>query len=316
MMKSERLLSIMILLANRQQVSAPELAKRYKVSVRTIYRDIETLSASGVPVVTETGRSGGISLLPDFRIDRNVVKPAELGHVLSGLQGLATVLPDPALQESLEKYRNLLPRIVPSQSPTVPKPLELHMELTPSRRDRQTIDTIRQASGLGRLVAIEYADAAGRLTRRTVEPYALVFQWSAWFLYAWCRLRGEYRLFKLSRIRGIETQGERFASRHPDLASRPWTRDWDSEPPAETLLRFRPSARLVALEHFASDQIATDADGSLLVRTRLPLNDWAVGWLASFGGNLEVLSPAALRDRLRAHALAMLANYSQNTDTP
>jgi predicted DNA-binding transcriptional regulator YafY len=306
-MKSERLLSIMILLANRRQVSAPELAERYGVSVRTIYRDVAALSASGVPVVTETGRGGGISLIEDYKIDRTVVKPSELGHVVSGLQGLATVLPDPAIQESLEKFRNLVPRAPDERALAVPKPLELHLELSPSRRESRSIATIRQAASLGRLVRLDYSDGSGRLTSRQVEPYALVFQWSSWFLYAWCRLRGAWRLFKLSRIRGVEQLGERFASRRPDLESRPWTKDWDSEPPVPAVLRFLPHARQAALEHFEPEQIEELADGSVLVRSRFPLNDWTTSWLAGFGGALEVLEPATIRNRLRAHAEAILA---------
>ena len=308
-MKSERLLSMMILLANRERVSASQLARRYGVSVRTIYRDIETLSASGVPIVTETGRSGGISLIEDYRIDRNVVKPTELGHVLSGLQGLATVLPDPALQDSVEKYRNLLSRAPTTLAPTVPRPLELHMELTPSPREQSVIATIRQAAGLGRLLVIEYADASGRLTRRSVEPYAMVFQWSGWYLYAWCRLRGQYRNFKLTRIRSVEQPGERFVSRQPDLASRPWTQDWESLPFSDLVLEFRPSARLLVLEHFDPAAITLHPDGSSTVHTRLPVDDWVVSFLASLGGDLEVREPPELRERLRRHAAAILERY-------
>jgi predicted DNA-binding transcriptional regulator YafY len=315
-MKSERLLSLMILLANHESVTAPGLARRFGVSVRTIYRDIAALSASGVPVITETGRSGGISLIKEFRIDRNVVKPTELGHVLSGLQGLATAVSDPVLQESLEKYRNLVPRPSRQAALSAPRPLELHMELAPSRRERDTIDTIRQAAVLGRLLAIEYGDASGRQTLRTVEPYALVFQWSAWYLYAWCRLRGEYRNFKLARISRAEQLGERFVTRQPDLASRPWKQDWESLPFDDLVLRFSPGARLAVQEHFEPEQICPEADGASIVRVRLPVDEWVVSFLAGFGGKLEVLAPPALRERMRRHAEEMLAHYRPAGFTP
>lgn len=90
-MKIDRLLSIVILLLNRPLIQAKELADMFEVSVRTIYRDIDSINSAGIPVVTYQGAGGGIGLMQGYRLDRNVLSQRELADIFSALQSASSI---------------------------------------------------------------------------------------------------------------------------------------------------------------------------------------------------------------------------------
>lgn len=202
-MKSDRLLSILLLLQTRGRITAPELAARLEVSVRTIYRDIEALSATGVPVYAERGRHGGIELLAGFRTDVTGLTADESRalFILAAQGAHAALGLDAALGSALRKVMAALPA-----------PHRPAAEVT-SRRI--LVDATRWKGGTGKAVDLDvlqdavFADRRLRLRYRhsgepetrtyTVDPYGLVAKAGVWYLVADRRARP--RLFRADRIR-------------------------------------------------------------------------------------------------------------------
>jgi predicted DNA-binding transcriptional regulator YafY len=291
-MKAQRLLSITMLLLGRDRVSAPELADRFEVSMRTIYRDIESLCEAGIPVVSYPGSGGGYGILRGYKLDKGLVEPAELGQAAAALASLSAALGDRRLGGAADKLKALAPRGMVAGRP-VPENY-VYIELAPAKREREKIGELRRAIEERRVARIGYVDSEGRRSARGVEPSALVFTWHSWFLYAFCRERGDFRLFKIARIADLEIGTEKFAPHEVDLDSRPWNKGWgEAEPIGPCRIRFQDAARVA--EHFEDSMIESEPSGGAIVRTQLPASDWAVTFLLGLGIPFEVLEPESLR---------------------
>jgi predicted DNA-binding transcriptional regulator YafY len=307
-MKAQRLLAITMLLLGRDSVSAPELAKRFEVSVRTIYRDMEALSEAGIPVVAYPGSGGGYGIMGEFKIDRSLLRPEEIGSLSATLGSLSSAVGDARMGQVADRLKALRSRPQAPKGKVAGKPVAenyLFIELAPAARERSKIGKLRNAIEESRLVAFAYVDSDGKSSRRRAEPYALVFTWEAWYLYAHCRKRDDFRLFKIARMKELELEPERFAPRAVDLDSRPWNSGWNEVSPfLATRIRFADAARVA--EHFAEEDIQLEAGGSALVRTSLPADEWAVNFLFGLGLPFEVLEPGALRGMVARRATRIL----------
>jgi predicted DNA-binding transcriptional regulator YafY len=302
-MKAQRLLSITMLLLGRDSVSAPELARRFEVSTRTIYRDIESLCEAGIPVVAYPGAGGGYGIMGEFKIDRSLVLPGELGQISAALASLSAATGDAKMGRTADRLRAIAPKGRVAGRP-VPENY-VFIELAPAAREREKIAALRRGIEERRVARLGYVDAEGRTSEREVEPLALVFTWQAWFLYAYCRHRGDFRLFKIARIARLETLPERFEPKPVELDARPWNRAWkESSPFLPTRIRFAEAARIE--EHFESEQIEVEDGGTALATPYLPVDDWAVSFLLGLGIPFEVLEPAALRELVAARARGIL----------
>ncbi|MGW3660432.1 helix-turn-helix transcriptional regulator [Streptomyces sp. NPDC005151] len=328
-MKSDRLLSILLLLQTRGLVTATELAERLEVSVRTIYRDIEALSASGVPVYAERGRHGGIALLPGFRTDVTglTADEARALFVLAAEGAHAALGLDEALGSALRKVMAALP-----------EPHRPAAELT-SRRI--LVDPVRWMSGprptvdVAELHEAVLADRRLRLNYRhsgtstprayTVDPYGLVVKAGVWYLVA--DRDGVPRLFRADRVRRAELADEPVVRRPGVELADLWgaLRRQVDERPGRVRLRVRVHrSRLdlfVRLHGGAltgepspegPDGREAGEEGGEWLRAELAVDsvEWARA-LLSFGPNVEVLSPPQARDVLARHAAAVVALYGQ-----
>jgi predicted DNA-binding transcriptional regulator YafY len=312
-MKAQRLLAITMLLLGRDSVSAPELAKRFEVSVRTIYRDMEALCEAGIPIVAYPGSGGGYGIIGDFKIDRSLLRPEEIGQLSATLGSLSSAVGDLRLSQVADRLKALrvrprTPRGKTAERPIAGKPVAenfLFIELAPAAREREKIGTLRRAIEESRLVSFAYVDSGGKTSSREAEPYALVFTWQAWYLYAHCRSRDDFRLFKIARIKELRIEAERFPPRSVDLDSRPWNSGWEEASPFyATRIRFADAARVA--EHFAEEDIELEDRGSALVRTQLPADEWAVSFLFGLGIPFEVLEPPELRRLVAERAKKIL----------
>ncbi|HET7838625.1 MAG TPA: YafY family protein [Rectinemataceae bacterium] len=310
-MKLDRLLSIVILLLNHESMNAAELARRFEVSVRTIYRDLDAVNAAGIPVVASPGPGGGFGIDPSYTIDRRLLGFDDLRAIIAALKGVNTGLEDRSIASALEKITSLAPRGRAAEF------LEdrVVIDLFPwgaRKEERRLVRLLEPAIAERRLVSFTYSSYGRKREKRLVEPMTLVFKAYAWYLWAWCRLRGGYRLFKLSRIRDLELRLDRFKRR-----AEPYPRETELEPPAlqELSLRFDPACAAQAEEWFGGEEGEREAGGGLRLRLSLPAGDWIVRTLLGFGPGLEVLAPESLRlDLARAAQAIAAANDRPNRD--
>ncbi len=303
-MKIDRLLSIVVYLLNRDLVSAGELAKRFEVSGRTIQRDMEAINLAGIPVISVQGPSGGYGIMESFKLDRRLVTPDDLFYIITALKGIAEQLDDSHIDDTLEKMRGLLP-------PSSGEPFKRRQEklfidfsmLGGGPAQREAFRVVQAAVEEGRLLEFEYTSNRLERMTRVVEPMTVVFKWRSWYLFAYCRLRGDYRLFRTSRIRKPIMREEHFRRRELDFEE--FTRDNDPEKTGKLvgmLLRFSPEMAPFVEEFHNEEDLERRKDGSLVVRLAMPEDSWMYGYILSYGPFVEVLEPEHLRALIKEAA--------------
>ena len=289
-MQESRLFKIVYHLLNKGHATAPELAKKLEVSVRTIYRDIEALSEAGIPVYAETGRGGGIYLMSDFVLGKAMLSEREKKELLAALQSL-TVTGDTYPDGLLEKLTALFSA-----------PSESWFEVDFSRwgnetRDKQYFELLKTAVLKKRCVKLQYASTSAPFSERVVQPVKLLYKSRAWYLRAFCLERQAYRSFRLSRILDCELLDEGM-----DPPPMPEDQDAPMEEYQKFVLRFSREVTYRVYDEFNPDVVQRQENGDLLVNVWMPYDEWVIGFVLSFGDRVEILEPASLRNVLADRA--------------
>ena len=289
-MQESRLFKILYHLLDKGQATAPELAERFEVSVRTIYRDIDALSGAGIPVYTEAGRNGGIHLLNDFVLDKAVLSEAEKQEILAALQSIH-ITRNMDGSRTLQKLSALF---------------QLHsenwLEVDFSRwgnpgYDNETFELLKSAVIRHRNVKLRYAGSYEEIRERTVQPYKLVYKAKAWYLQAFCTEKQDWRIFKLNRILELEALEEGFSQLNPPGP----IETFEGEYPKVTL-RFPKEMSYRVYDEFDKTQIQRQENGDLIVSANMPEDSWLIGFLLSFGTRVDILSPAHLKEAVAEQA--------------
>lgn len=310
-MKIDRLLSIIILLLNRDKVNAEDLARRYEVTVRTIYRDMDVIGASGIPLISYPGKNGGYGIREEFRIDRQVLDVDEMHSILSALKSVSKSFDDKQSDKALEKIRNILPKAKREE-------LEAKTDIVvfdglpwgDESRFLQTGKTIHKAIQENKVIEFIYTGWKDEALRRTVEPLTLVFKSRAWYLFAYCRIRNDFRLFKIARISNLDVQRETYVPKKADYHD---YIAWDDQlaQGVPYRLKFYGYAARHAAEFYEPSQITSFVDGSIEVNTYYPNQDWVYRYFLSFGNGLEIIEPVEARDKIVSELKEILKNYPE-----
>jgi len=289
-MKTDRLIGILSILMKKDKVTAPELAKVFEVSPRTILRDVETLSRAGIPIRASQGAGGGISIMENYRLDRALLTDRDMRAILSGLRSLNSV-------SASREYARLMEKISPGASGTPPGSQHILIDLASWYKEDLAgkIETLLDAIDRRRTAAFHYTSPAGE-GDRMIEPYHLVFQWSSWYVWGFCLSRQDFRLFKLNRMTAL-TVGEGFSPREaplPDLSG-------DRVFPANFQLKMRVAGRYKwrLLEAYGPASFTVAETGDCLFSAAFTDRDQALSWALSFQGEAELLSPEDLRAEMQ-----------------
>ena len=274
-------------------MTAPALSRTLEVSVRTIYRDVETLSIAGVPIYATAGKGGGISLLPGYTFDKTLLSDTEQKQLLFAIQSLKAA--DQTMDGLLQKLGGAF-----QKSP------QNWIEVDFSRWGKRESDSIqferlKIAILEKEVLRLTYSGAVGEISQREIHPLRLVYKDKHWYLQAFCLRADDFRLFKLGRMVEMNATGENFSV------------DYDGEiPPIETReplfstvqMRLRIGASLAfrVYDEFERKNVALQPDGSFLVDATYPMDQWVMGYLFSFGTELEIISPVQLREQLGIYA--------------
>ncbi|HLV09051.1 MAG TPA: YafY family protein [Halanaerobiales bacterium] len=308
-MRLYRLLAIIMLLINRKRVTAGELAEYFEVSTRTIYRDLETINEAGIPLVAYQGPDGGYSIMENYKLDRNLFTPREILSILTALEGLNSSMEDRAIKDITEKVKALFPEIEGDDKYRYP----VVMDLTPWGSNQETknkLEMIRQTITEKRMVNIKYISSKKELIKREIEPISLLIKGATWYLYAFCRLRQDYRIFRLSRIKSIDLLNKKYTALHKSYREFEGENSWaKNTKEVELELLFKPEAIIHIQDYFAEEQIEEKEDGSYLARVSFPEDEWVYGFILSFGDLVEVINPPYIRDIIQEKARGILNQY-------
>ncbi|WP_068496636.1 helix-turn-helix transcriptional regulator [Paenibacillus kribbensis] len=317
-MKIDRLLSIVILLLQRNRIQAKELADLYEVSIRTIYRDIEAISMAGIPVVTFQGAGGGIGLMEGYRLDRSMLTDLDVKDIVMGLQSLSSSLGGPNVSRLLNKFESIIPES--GREPFSVRATQFivdHSGWGNQAAQEGKLIKVKEAMSRARTVAFTYRNAEGVITERTVEPHTLVLKGQQWFVYAYCPDREQFRLFKLSRMSEPVVTETAFTRRDLSYEVLPWNegRMAASRAVQPFTLQFNRNSRHLAEDWFGVEALIEQTEGIYTVSVPFPEDAWAYGFILSLGPDVVVKEPAHLRDKIREMAVRIASNYEDATES-
>ncbi len=302
-MKLDRMIGILSILLQQEKVTAPYLADKFEVSRRTIQRDIEALCMAGIPLVTEQGQKGGISIMDGYKIDRTLLSRSDMQAILAGLRSLDSV-------SGSRRYAQLMEKLSAGASNLLAGDTHILIDLSSWYKASLSpkIELLHGAILSGQKVSFTYYAPKGE-SRRTVEPYDLVFQWSSWYLWGWCEKREDFRLFKLGRMIDLEAGGS-FEKRPvplPDLSA-------ERIFPAmyQVTARIHPRFKWRLIEEYGPESFQVQPDGMLLFHFGFVDKTSIITWIASFGEGAELLEPAELRKDVLAFAEGIRKNYLES----
>ncbi|SCW36975.1 Predicted DNA-binding transcriptional regulator YafY, contains an HTH and WYL domains [Paenibacillus tianmuensis] len=311
-MKLERLLSIIILLLNRRMVQAKELAERFEVSVRTIYRDIEAINVAGIPVVTYQGNNGGIGLAEGYRLDRNVLTNDELAAIVTALRSISTSYGNEQHLRLMEKINSVIPPAYSEEFRHMTS--RVLIDYSPwdgNERLQPKLQQLKEAVDSCHIAEFTYSNAKGEVSHRIVEPHMLIMKGKQWYLKAYCQEKEQFRLFKLKRMKELEIADGRIFIRR-ELPKQDRSADQsptESSQATEFVLRFRAESRYLAEEWFGIEELSPVDDGSWQVKKAYPEDEWLYSFILSLGHHAEVLEPPHLREIIASRAEQVAKMY-------
>lgn len=297
-MQESRLFKIVYYLLDKGQATASELANKFEVSVRTIYRDIDVLSGAGIPIYAEAGRNGGIRLMNNFVLNKVVLSEDEKQEILTALHSI-----NAAQNIGSSKTLQKLSAMFNLNS-------EDWLEVDFSRwgnkdSDNEKFELLKSAVIHCRDVKIYYASSYEVISERIVQPLKLVYKAKAWYLKAFCTEKQDLRVFKLNRILDLEILNESFQRRNF-----PAPIDDASEGEYNQItLRFPREMAYRVYDEFDKTQVQRQANGDLIVSAKIPEDSWLIGFLLSFGTQVDILSPDYLKEVIAEQAKSI---YEKN----
>lgn len=295
---------------------AEELAGHFEISVRTVYRDIAALGESGVPICGEAGV--GYSLMKGYHLPPVMLTAEEAMALFVGgemVKQFSDASLSGPMSSALLKIRSVLPRDRQDDLDRLSAATAVFGKTRmPSGLDQRLLLPIQQAIVARRVLRMTYrARASDDDTIRDVEPLGVTFHSAAWYLVAWCRLRQDFRHFKIERLRALEVLTERFALR-PDFSLREHLRKQDEagERIAARVWFSADAIERVRRENYAETLVEEPAHGGFEVKMETFSLDWLAHWLLSFGDDAEALAPALLRKKVAGEAAAVARRYQKN----
>ncbi|MEG0254739.1 helix-turn-helix transcriptional regulator [Vagococcus sp.] len=304
-MKIERMMYILITLLSQKYFKASDIAEMYHVSSRTIYRDIETLSLAGIPIYSRQGNEGGFYLDEDYKLSSLLFSDMEKRTLLELSQSISTSYHHPKMEELSQKMSYMI-KDNETRSP-------YFFDLSLWKSQDYALEKIERAIENNQIISFDYVRYDGEASQRVVEPINLVYKSYHWYLYAFCRLREDTRLFRLSRIRHTKFLEETYKQENRDTLNK------------ETLEQFftklEQKIEMIPVELHFSNQVKAKVYDSFLekdikemseyiiVKKSMPDEEWLVEMLLGYGEDVKVISPKSLQEKIINKARNILKQY-------
>lgn len=287
-MRSERLFEIVFILLNQKQTTAQALAKRFGVSVRSIYRDIDILSNAKIPVYTMQGTGGGIFIDENYTINKSMLTTEEQEKILLALQCLS-----PIDEIHTESILHRLSAVFQKNTDWI----TVDYSRWGNTNDHHVFEILKQAILEGRAVKLEYLSSYGEKTERTVYPLRLLYKSKAWYAECYCTEKNAYRCFRLTRILSITKTLTTF-NRADLLGKIPKHKEAASPPLTNITLKCSAQTVYRLYDEFPPELITKNVDGSYTLNTALPIDSWICGFILSLGTEIEIIKPKNLKTEI------------------
>lgn len=303
-MKLPRLIEIVTILLNRKTITASELAERFGVSIRTIYRDIEVLSSAGIPIYTTQGVNGGISIMEEYSLNRTMLSENDKNSILFALHSLRSTK-YPEVDAVLEKLSGIFQSNVSDW---------INVDFSPwgsnPNANSKFVD-IKNAILKCKVIEIDYINTQSKKTTREIEPLRLSFKHQAWYLWAWCRQREDFRTFCISRIKRVKITNETFdrMCERTSKSAKNQNAEVVRKVPVHCVLQFTEGALYRLYDDYDDTEIHDNGDGTYTIEVDFPEDDWVYGYILSFGSHVKVIEPQHIREIIKEKARRIAEFY-------
>lgn len=307
-MKVDRLVSIIMILLDKERIGAQELADMFEVSPRTIYRDVDTINMAGIPIRSTPGVGGGFEIMEKYKVDKKVFSTADLSAILVGLSNFANMMQGEELVNALAKVKSFIP--ADRAKDIELKVNQICIDLSPwmgNSNIQPYLEIIKAALQESKLLTFEYIAHHGNKSVRTVEPYQLVLKSSHWYLQGYCNKRNDYRLFRLSRMSNLQIQEETFIPRDYQKPILDFAEIWETMQ-TKIKIRIHKSVIDMVLDFCSYEDFSPDGNEHYIVNFPFKENDYYYNILLSYGDKCECLEPLHIRTEMkrRIHDIAAI----------
>ncbi|QHQ59640.1 WYL domain-containing protein [Anaerocolumna sedimenticola] len=302
-MKIDRLLGIIISLLNKETLTAKQLAEKFEVSIRTIQRDMESISMAGVPIVSNTGSSGGYSILSSYKLENQFIKRDDYKIIIMALKSLNTGYGSRQLEHIIDKYLALNGGYAQN----------VFLDYSVSREDNKVQENnklIEHSINDMTQINFDYKNVSGILSHRNVQPLALRFQWYGWYLFGFDLSKRDYRSFKIARMQNLEATDTKFCN-DADIEELLRLNDNEYMQTCENIKVWCHKDSISILEeYFPQEERVAFEEGHYIMNLHVPPNErlWQA-LLLSMGDKVKIIEPEYYRQKLIETASKFLSNY-------
>jgi len=298
-----RLINLIMLLLRTEQVSATDLAQRFEVSVRTIYRDVEALNLAGIPIYTTRGRYGGIGLMPNYKVNKKLLTAADIRNLRTALNSVHSLIDSPEVKATIQKIDAFYVADQADDHLFIDRP-----NWPGSRELKQLAEQIEQAIAQHHYLTFTYSDRNGRGSSRQIEPYRLIYKGERWYVQAYSLERQAFRLFRLSRMQVIQFSTDHFETRQiPELAF-----DFNTKhrPTLVTItIQVDNLVRDQVVERFGQSVIQSDTKTGFVAAINLPNNENAYRFILSLGARVKIIKGTDFLAGFQAYLHQLVTTY-------
>lgn len=300
-MRISRLINIIMLLLQQEIISATKLAQIFEVSTRSIYRDVETLNLAGIPIYSIRGRNGGIGILPNYKVDKNLLNADDINNLMVALNGVHSLISSPDVKNTIKKIQSMY-----DANEHQMELLIEHTEWIGSLELKNIVEKINLSIKKQRYLSFSYSDRDGLSSKRKIEPYRLIYKGNRWYVQGYSLKRKDFRTFRLSRISELEFLEESFLPRNfpnkklalPVLPT-----------PVLYSIKVKVSilARDIFVERFGSQNIEEISEEFFTSSLKLPNNENTYRLLLSFGKRIQIISNGELENSYRTYLVDLIS---------
>lgn len=305
-MKYNVMLKILMTLLQNKRTTATELASKYDISVRSVYRYVEEMIICGVPVDMARGRYGGISVADTFKLPSGYFTREEYAAMVNALNAMASQINDKNLISAKEKLESREKHEKSGLS------VSGHIIVdggawADGGKFSEKMRVCEQAANEGKSILIDYISRGGEHSKRVIDPHALIFKQNVWYVWAFCHTKQDFRTFKIGRIKSATFTGASFEKKQFTRADIDLDFDGGKSELVEVTLKIDKNSLADAEEWLGIDNIEPRCNG-FVANITLPDDGGLISKILSYGGAVSVVSPPSLKARVKSAAKIILEN--------
>ncbi len=300
-MKLNRLIGIISILLQKDKTTISELAEKFEVSYRTVIRDIEAINMAGIPIASERGKGGGVYIMSSYKIDRTVLSSEEMRFILTGLQSLDSV-------SGTNRYKQLMDKLSADSVSIIKSDDTVIIDLAGWDKTglSKKIEMIKAAMENNETISFRYCAPNGS-TEREIEPYHLIFQWSGWYVWGYCLLREDYRMFRLSRLNDLKNTNRKREKRQvPEYVS---DKFYHSPDEIKATVKFHNSVKWRLADDYENIDMNINEHGDITLNLTWSDTESFYRYIASFEDKAEIIAPEEYRKEFKSIIKKMYDKY-------